>query len=227
MARRGRETLRYGPMKPVGLTNSHRPAEKPYAVVQLRQDNALGTLYNMVGFQTELKYGVQAGIFRMIPGLADAQFARLGGLHRNTFLDSPKLLDGTLRLNADPRLRFAGQITGCEGYVESAAMGLLAGRFAAAERLGETVTVPPVTTAFGAVLAHITGGHLDGGEPGKRSFQPMNVNFGFFPPIELPKPTGAKLPGPERGKARKRALSARALADLDRWLTPPVADAAA
>ncbi len=227
MARRGRETLRYGPMKPVGLTNPRRPAEKPYAVVQLRQDNALGTLYNIVGFQTELKYGVQADIFRMIPGLAGAQFARLGGLHRNTFLDSPKLLDGTLRLKADPRLRFAGQITGCEGYVESAAMGLLAGRFAAAERLGETVTVPPPTTAFGAILGHITGGHLSSDEEeGKRSFQPMNVNFGLFPPIELPRPTGSKLPAAERGKARKRALSARALADLDRWLAPPVADAA-
>ena len=160
MAARGRETLRYGPMKPVGLTNPRRPDEKPYAVVQLRQDNALGTLYNIVGFQTELRYAVQADIFRMIPGLGAAQFARLGGLHRNTFLNSPKLLDGTLRLKAMPRLRFAGQITGCEGYVESAAIGLLAGRFAAAERLGEPVTIPPPTTAFGAILGHITGGHL-------------------------------------------------------------------
>jgi methylenetetrahydrofolate--tRNA-(uracil-5-)-methyltransferase len=226
MARRGRETLRHGPMKPVGLTNPRAPDRKAYAVVQLRQDNALGTLYNMVGFQTELRYGVQADIFRVIPGLGAAQFARLGGLHRNTFLDSPKLLDATLRLKVDPRLRFAGQITGCEGYVESTAMGLLAGRFAAAERLGETVTLPPATTAFGAVLAHITGGHLADGEPGKRSFQPMNVNFGLFPPIEMPKSGGRKLPGPERGKARKRALSARALADLDGWLALPAADAA-
>ena len=226
MARRGHETLRYGPMKPVGLTNPRAPDRKPHAVVQLRQDNALGTLYNIVGFQTELRYGVQADIFRMIPGLGEAQFARLGGLHRNTFLNSPKLLDGTLRLKADPRLRFAGQITGCEGYVESTAMGLLAGRFAAAERLGETVTVPPATTAFGAILAHITGGHLATDEPGRRSFQPMNVNFGLFPPIEMPKPVGRKLPGPERGKARKRALSARALADLDGWLALPAAAAA-
>ena len=226
MARRGRETLRYGPMKPVGLTNPHNPGRKPHAVVQLRQDNALGTLYNMVGFQTELRYGVQADILRMIPGLANAQFARLGGLHRNTFLDSPRLLDGTLRLRAEPRLRFAGQITGCEGYVESAAMGLLAGRFAAAERLGQPVFPPPPTTAFGAVLAHITGGHLDANEPGKRSFQPMNVNFGLFPPIEVTAPAGKKLPGPERGKARKRALSARALGDVDRWLAEPSSEAA-
>ncbi|SDB11985.1 methylenetetrahydrofolate--tRNA-(uracil(54)-C(5))-methyltransferase (FADH(2)-oxidizing) TrmFO [Bauldia litoralis] len=226
MARRGRETPRHGPMKPVGLTNPRQPDKKPYAIVQLRQDNALGTLFNMVGFQTELRYGVQADIFRMIPGLGNAQFARLGGLHRNTFLDSPKLLDATLRLKAQPRLRFAGQITGCEGYVESAAMGLLAGRFTAADRRGEPIVVPPVTTAFGAVLAHITGGHLDAGEPGKRSFQPMNVNFGLFPPIEVETPPGQKLRGPERGKARKRALSARALVDVDRWIGVPAADAA-
>ncbi|MEP0322949.1 methylenetetrahydrofolate--tRNA-(uracil(54)-C(5))-methyltransferase (FADH(2)-oxidizing) TrmFO [Bauldia litoralis] len=226
MARRGRETPRHGPMKPVGLTNPRQPDKKPYAIVQLRQDNALGTLFNMVGFQTELRYGVQADIFRMIPGLGNAQFARLGGLHRNTFLDSPKLLDATLRLKAQPRLRFAGQITGCEGYVESAAMGLLAGRFTAADRRGEAIVVPPVTTAFGAVLAHITGGHLDASEPGKRSFQPMNVNFGLFPPIEVETPPGQKLRGPERGKARKRALSARALVDVDRWLGVPAADAA-
>ncbi|WP_421723506.1 methylenetetrahydrofolate--tRNA-(uracil(54)-C(5))-methyltransferase (FADH(2)-oxidizing) TrmFO [Bauldia sp.] len=226
MARRGRETLRHGPMKPVGLTNRHKPDEKPCAVVQLRQDNALGTLYNMVGFQTELRYGVQADIFRMIPGLEQAQFARLGGLHRNTFLDSPKLLDRTLRLKAEPRLRFAGQITGCEGYVESAAMGLLAGRFAAAERLGETIVPPPQTTAHGAVLAHITGGHRDASEPGKRSFQPMNVNFGLFPPIEVIPEPGVKMKGPERGKAKKRALSARALADFDGWVGRPDAVAA-
>ena len=219
MASRGRETLRYGPMKPVGLTNPHRPGEKPHAVVQLRQDNALGTLYNMVGFQTELRYAVQADIFRMIPGLGEAQFARLGGLHRNTYLNSPRLLDETLRLKTLPRLRFAGQITGCEGYVESSAMGLLAGRFAAAERLGETPSLPPETTAFGAVLRHITGGHIEADdEPGKRSFQPMNVNFGLFPPIEIVRQPGVRMSGVERGRARKRAISARALADVDRWL---------
>ena len=227
MAERGRETLRHGPMKPVGLTNRHKPAEKPYAVVQLRQDNALGTLYNMVGFQTKLRYAIQADIFRMIPGLGQAQFARLGGLHRNTFLNSPKLLDRTLKLKAMPRLRFAGQITGCEGYVESAAIGLLAGRFAAAERLGEAVATPPPTTAFGAILGHITGGHLaSDDEPGKRSFQPMNVNFGLFPPAQVVREPRRKLSGNEKGLARKRAITARALADLDRWLAVPAADAA-
>src|SRR5947207_13809087 len=160
MAERGRETLRHGPMKRVGLTNAHDPQTKAWAVVQLRQDNALGTLWNMVGFQTKLKHGEQARIFRMIPGLENAEFARLGGLHRNTFLNSPKLLDGQLRLRVQPRLRFAGQITGCEGYVESAAIGLLAGRAAAAERHGERWLPPPPTTAFGALLGHITGGHL-------------------------------------------------------------------
>ncbi len=213
MAERGRETLRYGPMKPIGLTNQHKPDEKPYAVVQLRQDNALGSLWNMVGFQTKLRYREQLRIFRMIPGLEEAEFARLGGLHRNTYLDSPRLLDGTLRLKAMPRLRFAGQITGCEGYVESAAIGLLAGRFAAAERKGEALTAPPATTAFGALLAHITGGHVYAEESGKRSFQPMNINFGLFPPIDVPKGKRA-----ERGKAKKRALSERALADVDAWL---------
>ncbi|MCB1500922.1 MAG: methylenetetrahydrofolate--tRNA-(uracil(54)-C(5))-methyltransferase (FADH(2)-oxidizing) TrmFO [Bauldia sp.] len=227
MAARGRETLRYGPMKPVGLTNPHRPSKKPYAVVQLRQDNALGTLYNMVGFQTELRYAVQADIFRMIPGLGEAQFARLGGLHRNTYLNSPRLLDGTLRLKALPRLRFAGQITGCEGYVESAAIGLLAGRFAAADHLGEAIDPPPPTTALGALLDHITGGHLEADdEPGKRSFQPMNVNFGLFPPIEIVRQPGLRLSGVERGRARKRAMSARALADLDRWLGRAASEAA-
>jgi methylenetetrahydrofolate--tRNA-(uracil-5-)-methyltransferase len=222
MAERGRETLRHGPMKPVGLTNKHKPSEKPYAVVQLRQDNALGTLFNMVGFQTRLRYAIQADIFRVIPGLADAQFARLGGLHRNTFLNSPKLLDGSLRLKVMPRLRFAGQITGCEGYVESAAMGLLAGRFAAAERLDEMVVPPPATTAFGAILGHITGGHLESHEEaGKRSFQPMNVNFGLFPPAG---PVEGK--GKARGDAKRRAISARALADLGAWLAPTRADAA-
>src|SRR3569833_2161893 len=160
MAERGRETLRYGPMKPIGLTNPHNPTQKAHAIVQLRQDNALGTLWNMVGFQTKLKHGAQSDIFRTIPGLEKAVFARLGGLHRNTFLNSPALLDGTLRLKADPRLRFAGQVTGVEGYVESAAVGLLAGRFAAAERKGETIMPPPITTAHGALLAHIIGGHI-------------------------------------------------------------------
>ena len=218
MARRGRETLRHGPMKPVGLTNPRNPTVKAHAIVQLRQDNALGTLYNMVGFQTELRYAVQADIFRMIPGLGSAQFARLGGLHRNTYLDSPRLLDDSLRLKADPRLRFAGQITGCEGYVESAATGLLAGRFAAAERQSDEPSLPPETVAMGALLRHITGGHLLDSSESKRSFQPMNINFGLFPPIDFKPEPGVKMKGPERGKARKRALSARALADFDRWL---------
>lgn len=219
MAERGRETLRHGPMKPVGLTNPHDPAVKSHAIVQLRQDNALGTLYNMVGFQTKLKYAEQVRVFRMIPGLETAQFARLGGLHRNTYLDSPRLLDSTLRLKSEPRLRFAGQVTGCEGYVESAAVGLLAGRFAVAERLGETPAPPPPTTAFGALLGHITGGHISVEGEGPRSFQPMNVNFGLFPDIEPPQPEpGRKLKGPERGAAKRRAMSARALRDLGDWL---------
>jgi methylenetetrahydrofolate--tRNA-(uracil-5-)-methyltransferase len=221
MAERGRETLRFGPMKPVGLTNPHRPGEKPHAVVQLRQDNALGTLYNLVGFQTKLKHAAQVEVFRTIPGLENAQFARLGGLHRNTFLNSPRLLDPTLRLKAQPRLRFAGQITGVEGYVESAAVGLMAGRFAAAEALGRETAPPPPTTALGALLAHITGGHIEGGpENGHGSFQPMNINYGLLPPMEAPKKdeTGRKLPGPERGRAKKRLMSVRAMADLARWL---------
>jgi len=220
MAERGRETLRHGPMKPVGLTNAHAPAVKPYAVVQLRQDNALGTLFNMVGFQTKLKYGEQARVLRLIPGLEKAEFARLGGLHRNTFLDSPRLLDARLRLKAKPRLRFAGQITGCEGYVESAAIGLLAGRFAAAERLGRALASPPPTTAIGALVNHVTGGHIEAIDAGPRSFQPMNVNFGLFPPIDesLVDDNGKRLRGPERGFARKRALSARAAADLADWI---------
>ncbi len=226
MAERGRETLRFGPMKPVGLTNPNDPQVKAYAIVQLRQDNALGTLYNMVGFQTKLKYGAQTAIFRMIPGLQNAEFARLGGLHRNTFLNSPKLLDATLRLKAMPRLRFAGQITGCEGYVESASIGLLAGRFAAAERLGETPSLPPPTTAMGALIGHITGGHLSSDEGGTRSFQPMNVNFGLFPPIEVPKEPGKRLRGPEKTLAKKHALTARARADAARWLAGDLAEAA-
>ena len=220
MAERGRETLRFGPMKPVGLSNPHEGGRRPYAVVQLRQDNLLGTLWNMVGFQTKLKHGEQVRILRMIPGLEQAEFARLGGLHRNTYLNSPKLLDQTLRLKAVPRLRFAGQITGCEGYVESAAVGLLAGRFAAAERLGAGIRLPPPTTAFGALLGHITGGHIEAADTGLRSFQPMNVNWGLFPPIEPPERTadGKRIPGKERGFAKKRAMSARALADIDAWL---------
>lgn len=224
MAERGRETLRFGPMKPVGLTNPHAPDVKAYAIVQLRQDNKLGTLYNMVGFQTKLRHGEQARVFRTIPGLENAEFARLGGLHRNTYLNSPRLLDGTLRLKADPRLRFAGQITGCEGYVESAAVGLMAGRFAAAERLGQEVPLPPMTTAHGALLAHITGGHIEAdAEGGPRSFQPMNVNFGLFPPLaEAPKgEAGKRLRGAEKTLAKKKALAARALTDILTWLDSP------
>ena len=220
MAERGVETLRHGPMKPFGLTNKHKPQDKPYAVVQLRQDNKLGTLFNMVGFQTKLKHGEQTRIFRAIPGLERAEFARLGGLHRNTFLNSPKLLDATLRLKAMPRLRFAGQITGCEGYVESAAVGLMAGRFAAAEWLGQAPSAPPPTTAHGALLGHITGGHIETADAGPRSFQPMNVNFGLVPPLaELPatKPDGSRLRGVEKSLAKKRAICARALADLEQW----------
>ncbi|WP_127598767.1 methylenetetrahydrofolate--tRNA-(uracil(54)-C(5))-methyltransferase (FADH(2)-oxidizing) TrmFO [Nitratireductor alexandrii] len=231
MAERGPETLRHGPMKPMGLTNAHAPDIKPYAVVQLRQDNALGTLYNMVGFQTKLKYGEQARVLHMIPGLERAEFARLGGVHRNTYINSPVLLDGALQLKSRPGLRFAGQITGCEGYVESAAMGLLAGRFAAAERLGRAAPPPPVTTAFGALLSHITGGHIvSDDEPGKRSFQPMNVNFGLFEPLEpgaIEKPEGRRFRGKEKAIARKKALTGRALADCRAWLgLAPRAEAA-
>jgi len=205
MAARGPDTLRFGPMKPVGLTDP-RTGSRAYAVVQLRQDNALGTLFNIVGFQTKLKHAEQVRIFRMIPGLEQAEFARLGGLHRNTFLNSPRLLDGELRLKADPRLRFAGQITGVEGYVESAAIGLLAGRFAAAEAQGRALSPPPPTTALGALHAHITGGAA------ADSFQPMNVNFGLFPPIP-------DLRGGRRGRAeRKPALVTRARTDLGAWL---------
>ena len=206
MAERGRETLSFGPMKPVGLTNPHSD-ERSHAVVQLRQDNALGTLYNMVGFQTKLKYAEQTRIFRMIPGLEKAEFARLGGLHRNTFINSPKLLDPALRLRNQLRIRFAGQITGVEGYVESAAIGLLAGRFAAAERLGRDISFPPETTALGGLLSHITGG------ADAETFQPMNINFGLLPP---PQPPEGKRK--IKGRDRKKAMSDRALTDIGTWL---------
>jgi methylenetetrahydrofolate--tRNA-(uracil-5-)-methyltransferase len=204
MAERGVDTLRYGPMKPVGLTNPHT-AERPYAVIQLRQDNALGTLYNLVGFQTKLKHAEQVRVFRMIPGLEQAEFARLGGMHRNTFINSPRLLDGELRLKAQPNLRFAGQMTGVEGYIESAAIGLLAGRFAAAERYGRVLAPPPDTTALGALLAHITGQAV------AETFQPMNVNFGLFPPLSNePKRLGAR--------ERKKLYTDRAREALSAWL---------
>jgi methylenetetrahydrofolate--tRNA-(uracil-5-)-methyltransferase len=201
MAERGRDTLRFGPMKPVGLVDP-RTGKRPWAVVQLRRDNALGTLWNMVGFQTKLKHGEQVRVFRMIPGLEQAEFARLGGLHRNTFINGPRLLDPTLRFRPMPWIRFAGQITGCEGYVESAALGLLAARFWIAELAGEEPAPPPPETAHGALLAHVTGGAR------AETFQPMNVNFGLFPPLppEVPK------------NARKRAMAERALRALDSWL---------
>ena len=214
MAERGRETLRFGPMKPVGLTNPHQPEQKPYAVVQLRRDNALGTLYNIVGFQTKMKYGAQTEVLRMIPGLENASFARLGGIHRNTFLNSPTLLDENMRLRSQPHIRFAGQITGVEGYVESAAMGLLAGRMAAAEILGGAVSVPPNTTAMGALITHISGGAE------AKTFQPMNVNFGLFPPVE-----GLKS-GRRGRKDRYKAYTDRAKADWNTWLGHAVLDAA-
>src|SRR5258706_2159211 len=230
MAERGRETLRHGPMKPVGLTNPREPAVKSYAIVQLRQDNKLGTLYNMVGFQTKLKYGAQQRVFRTIPGLENAEFARLGGLHRNTFLNSPKLLDSQLRLRVQPRLRFAGQMTGCEGYVESASIGLIAGLYAAADARSTSLAPPPATTALGSLLGHITGGHIETIEPGARSFQPMNINFGLFPPLaSLPtrNADGTRLRGNEKTVAKKQAISARALSDLDRWIADSLRLAAA
>tara|TARA_R110000868_G_scaffold92100_3_gene255227 strand:+ start:4928 stop:6274 length:1347 start_codon:yes stop_codon:yes gene_type:complete len=205
MAERGRETLRHGPMKPVGLTNPHDPTHKPRAIVQLRQDNALGTLYNIVGFQTKLKYGAQADVFRMIPGLENAEFARLGGIHRNTFLNSPRLLDETLRLKARPDIRFAGQITGCEGYVESAAVGLMVGRFTAAQKQEKTIPAPPIATAMGALLNHITEG------ADESTFQPMNVNFGLFPELELTKRV--------KGRDRKKLYTDRAIPLFDDWLS--------
>jgi len=203
MAERGPQTLRFGPMKPVGLTNAH-DGSRPHAVVQLRQDNKLGTLFNMVGFQTKLKYGEQVEIFRTIPGLEKAEFARLGGLHRNTFINSPRLLDNELRLKTKPHIRFAGQITGVEGYVESAATGGLAGRMLAAELQGHKFTPPPATTAHGALLSHITGGAM------ADSFQPVNVNFGLFEPLVTEKRL--------RGRDRKQAMAARALEQVDSWL---------
>ncbi len=233
MAERGRETPRHGPMKPVGLTNPNDPLIKPHAIVQLRQDNALGTLFNMVGFQTKLKYADQVRLFRTIPGLELAEFARLGGLHRNTYLDSPRLLDSELRLKAMPRLRFAGQITGCEGYVESAAVGLLAGRHAAAERLGRRLAPPPATTALGALLNHITGGHIEAAEADDpatpRSFQPMNINFGLFPPLNTSRlaQDGKRLRGKDKTIAKKQAMTDRARADLSAWLAQTGFSAAA
>ncbi|BAQ69218.1 tRNA (uracil-5-)-methyltransferase Gid [Rhodovulum sulfidophilum] len=206
MAERGRETLRHGPMKPVGLTNPHAPEVKSHAIVQLRRDNALGTLYNIVGFQTKMKYGAQTDVFRMIPGLENARFARLGGIHRNTFLNSPTLLDAELRLKSRPHIRFAGQITGVEGYVESSAMGLLAGRLSAAAILGRALPAVPATTATGALVTHITGGAE------AKTFQPMNVNFGLFPPVE-------GLKGGRRGRRdRYKGYTDRAKADWTGWL---------
>ncbi|MEJ6576794.1 MAG: methylenetetrahydrofolate--tRNA-(uracil(54)-C(5))-methyltransferase (FADH(2)-oxidizing) TrmFO, partial [Emcibacteraceae bacterium] len=219
MAERGRETLSFGPMKPVGLDNPHSD-ERPYAVVQLRQDNKLGTLYNMVGFQTKLKYSFQKEIFRKIPGLENAEFARLGGLHRNTFINSPKLLDDQLRLKLMPRLRFAGQITGVEGYVESGAMGLLAGRYLAAQILGKQLSPPPIVTAFGALINHITGGHIEGAGTAK-SFQPMNVNFGIMPPLEHKKHEIEGRMVKIKRKDRKPLKSKRALDALACWLDEP------
>jgi methylenetetrahydrofolate--tRNA-(uracil-5-)-methyltransferase len=220
MAERGPETLRHGPMKPMGLTNAHNPTVKAYAVVQLRQDNALGTLFNMVGFQTKLKYAEQVRVFRTIPALENAEFARLGGLHRNTFLNSPKVLDRQMRLKTMPRLRFAGQITGVEGYVESAAMGLMAGRMAAAERLGLPFNMPPATTAHGALINHITGGHIATTEGKQSSFQPMNINFGLMPPPDV---ALRGLKHADKAVARKKAYTSRALGDFKAWLATPMA----
>ena len=220
MAEQGPETLRHGPMKPRGLTNAHMPETKAYGVVQLRQDNKLGTLYNIVGFQTKLKHAEQVRIFRTIPGLENAEFARLGGLHRNTFLNSPRMLDGQMRLKLKPHIRFAGQVTGVEGYVESAALGLMVGRMAAAEQTGRVLEAPPATTAHGALINHITGGHVETTDKGPSSFQPMNVNFGLFPPVDAPSsgPDGKRLKPPEKSVARKLAYTARAKRDLQAWL---------
>ena len=216
MARRGAETLRFGPMKPVGLTNPHDPANKPYAIVQLRQDNKLGTLWNMVGFQTKMKWGEQTRVFKTIPGLENASFARLGGLHRNTFINAPSLLDETLRLKSKPRVRFAGQITGCEGYIESAAVGLMAGRFTVSDITGQTSLIPPSTTAHGAILNHITGG------ADAKSYQPMNVNFGLFPPLSDDLAFQITAKGKKRrlkGTDKKKVVTSRALNDLKSWMS--------
>jgi len=207
MAERGPQTLSFGPMKPVGLTNPHSDIHA-YAVVQLRQDNALGTLFNIVGFQTKMKYGAQVEVFRTIPGLENAEFARLGGIHRNTFINSPKLLDETLRLKNDNRIRFAGQITGCEGYVESASVGLMVGRFVASEILNVAPQIPPETTAMGALLGHITGG------ADAETFQPMNINFGLMPLMDVRNEKGKRVKGIER----KKAMAKRALDDMGAWL---------
>ncbi len=214
MAERGRETLRFGPMKPIGLTNPHDLDNKPYAVVQLRRDNALGTLFNIVGFQTKMKYGAQKAVFKLIPGLENAEFARLGGIHRNTFINSPTLLDAEMRLRSRPHIRFAGQITGVEGYVESAAMGLLAGRMAVAEMTGQPLAAVPHTTAMGALMSHITGG------ADAKTFQPMNVNFGLFPPLD-------GMRGGRKGrKERYKGYTDRAKADWLTWLGQQNQDAA-
>ena len=218
MAERGPETLRFGPMKPVGLTNPHNPTVKAYGIVQLRQDNALGTLYNMVGFQTKMKYGSQTDIFRKIPGLEKAVFARLGGIHRNTFINSPKLLNGQLQLKARTDIRFAGQVMGVEGYVESAALGLIAGRMAAAQALGKEQKAPPKTTALGALVEHVTGGFMSGP---KSKFQPMNVNYGLLPPIEdivYKREDGSRIKGKDKTRFRKRKMSERALVDIMGWV---------
>lgn len=219
MAERGVETLTFGPMKPVGLTNPNAPDKRSYAIVQLRQDNDLGTIWNMVGFQTKLTYGEQKRIFRTIPGLENAEFARLGGMHRNTFIKSPELLDKTLRLKSQPSVRFAGQITGCEGYVESTAIGLLAGRFASRERLDQDTTPPPRTTALGALLGHVTG------DAETETYQPMNINFGLFPPADIddrpPELRGKRMGRGDRKKARKAAVCARGLKDLVKWMEDP------
>ena len=218
MAARGAETLRWGPMKPVGLTNKHNPTVKAHAIVQLRQDNALGTLYNMVGFQTKMKYGAQAEIFKAIPGLENAVFARLGGIHRNTFINSPKLLNNQLQLKSRPDIRFAGQIMGVEGYVESAALGLITGRMAAAQASGHKYPVPPLTTAMGSLVEHVTGGYMTGP---KAKFQPMNVNFGLFPPIEglvYKDENGKNIRGKEKTRFRKRHFAERALRDIQGWV---------
>ena len=218
MAARGPETLRWGPMKPVGLTNPRDPKVKSHAIVQLRQDNALGTIYNMVGFQTKMKYGAQTEILRTIPGLENAEFARLGGIHRNTFINSPVLLNNQLQLKARPDLRFAGQIMGVEGYVESAALGLIAGRMAAAQAAGKTYPVPPKTTAMGSLVEHVTGGYMTGP---KAKFQPMNVNYGIFPPIEglvYKSEDGSRMRGKDKTRFRKKHFSLRALEDIQGWI---------